>query len=123
MSVLCSVQVAFPPFYHRLVSPTRLAIAFTITMRIKLITELNTPTAVDRLNWPLIRPILYTYVEIISLVSRLRLFYIRYTFSAPTLITLPRLMISRTSMVGRSSIRSMCQIRRQMDAPSTMAAS
>ena len=48
-------------------------------------------------------------------------FCIRYTFSKPTLIRCPQRRISRMITVGSSSGRSMCQMRRSLVAPSTIA--
>ena len=47
-------------FYHRLVSPSFLETPLTSTSSTKLMMVLNRFTAVDKLYWLLIMPILYT---------------------------------------------------------------
>lgn len=55
----CAPQFALRP-YHKLISPTRRAQAFTITNNTMLINELNNPTAVAKLKLAFSRPTLYT---------------------------------------------------------------
>ncbi len=57
--VFPSLVISFT-LYHKLVSFTFLLTALAESSKIKLITELNTPTAVEKLYWKFMRPILYT---------------------------------------------------------------
>jgi len=55
--MLC-ISFGLFPSYHKLELLSVFAILFTVTSKTKFISELNSPTAVEKLNCVLIRPVL-----------------------------------------------------------------
>ena len=86
-------------------------------------TELNSPTAVEKLKLFSSSPLRYTYVEITSAVEYVLELYSSSTFSDPTLIIEPIFRISITTMVGAMPGRVTCRICRNFPAPTMRAAS
>lgn len=109
--------------YQIPLSPSLLDSQFAISRKNTPTTDWNSPTAVVRENCNPLIPVLYTYVEITSATFITRLFWNAKGLSKPLPKMLPRLIISKTTMVGLIPGSVMCHIFRNLPAPSTAAAS